>query len=292
MAKTKIEWCRNKDGSAGETWNPISGCGHASIGCTHCYAERMASRFSGPGMPFSGFVENSRWTGRVELIPDKLEEPLHWKKPRRIFVNSMSDLFHENLPDETIGSIFEIMCTAEQHTYLILTKRPQNMLRFMTKYTSPGGPLPPLHHMTHIWLGVSISTQEAADRNIPLLLKTPAARRFVSLEPILEHICLHGCLHEHCCNPMRDDSLLHEDDCEYPEKPGSTLRRGIDLVIAGSESGPHRRPAEIDWFRSLRDQCVAADVPYFLKQMDIDGKLVKMPKLDGVAWDQMPKGRP
>ena len=215
--KTSIEWTTGPDGSPGATWNPVRGCSRVSEGCRNCYAERVAARFSKPGQPFHGFAKvvaprdyldrvggrRDGWTGRVELVPDKLDEPLRWRKPRRIFVNSMSDLFHESLSDDAIERVFGVMALAQHHTFLVLTKRADRMLDWCRKFMQlrahlidtdersfgdkrweygvefPGVPLP------NVWLGVSVEDQETADERIPLLLETPAAVRFVSCEPLL-----------------------------------------------------------------------------------------------------------
>lgn len=220
------------------TWNPVRGCSRVSEGCRNCYAERIATRFSHPGAPYHGFADVPRrhsetgrattgvrghWTGRVELIPSKLEEPLRWRKPRRVFVNSMSDLFHESMPDESIDQVFAVMalggvdwincrkrecdhesieCSdgplAPKHTFQVLTKRPERMLGYLCDPFMPGRVVDacpwafsesPLENaewpLPNVWLGVSVEDQATADERIPLLLQTPAAVRFVSYEPAL-----------------------------------------------------------------------------------------------------------
>lgn len=232
-SRTNIEW-------TDVSWNPVRGCSRVSRGCEHCYAERQAARFaglpSGSNAPFSGFVQiangHPQWTGKVELIESKLEEPLHWRKPRKVFVNSMSDLFHEALSFEQIAQVFSIMVRAPQHIYQILTKRAERMLEFSqwAKSQFPGGWWP----YPHIWLGVSVEDRSNKDR-IEYLRETPATVRFLSIEPLLEDI-------------------------------GQLDLRGIHWVIAGGESGPKARPPHPGWVRSVRDQCQAAGVPFFFKQ--------------------------
>lgn len=282
MGKTKIEWTEY-------SWNPSRGCSPASPGCAHCYAARMAARFCGDGMdeddpaydpcaPFHRFVENGHWTGRVELIEGKLHEPLHWCKPRRIFVNSMSDTFHEALSDESIDRIFAVMSLCPQHTFMVLTKRAERMRKYFTDggnglcrvrilMEQPGWinlPVgrsfprwPSAWPLPNVWLGVSAEDQKHKDR-IDVLRETPVALRFLSLEPLLENL-------------------------------GPLDLRGVGWVIAGCESGLHRRKAEAQWFRDIRNQCSAAGVPFFLKQMEVDRRIVKLPALDGKVWSEFPE---
>ena len=258
MNKTSIEW-------TDATWNPIRGCSRVSEGCRNCYAERVARRFGGKGQPYEGLVRinNSgermpQWNGEVRLIEEHLLDPLKWKKSRRIFVNSMSDLFHENMPDEWIDRIFAVMALCPQHTFQVLTKRPERMLKYFYLSTdnreeaigsqaldiSAGKhsgilelPLP------NVWPGVSVENQKTADERIPLLLQTPAAVWFISAEPLLEMIDIYQYLGG-ARNPIR----------------------GLNWVIVGGESGPKARPMHPDWVRSLRDQCQAAGVSFFFKQ--------------------------
>jgi len=249
--RSAIEW-------TDATWNPVRGCTRVSEGCTRCYAEAVAARFSGPGLPYEGLARSTpggpRWTGEVRLIEKHLEDPLRWKEPRRIFVNSMSDLFHEKLTDQTIDRIFAVMARCPQHTFQILTKRPERMRAYLSlerqlaiadawtaqvvgrspgptdlRFTVDKWPLP------NVWLGVSVENQAAANERVPLLLETPAAVRFLSCEPLLGPVNL-----------------------------GETL--SLDWVICGGESGPRARPMHPDWARGLRNQCVDAGVPFFFKQ--------------------------
>ncbi len=270
MSKTSIEWCD-------VTWNPVRGCSRVSKGCEHCYAESFASRFVnvknmagvviGPG-PFRGFVHrvngHPAWTGKVELLEKHLSDPLHWREPRRVFVNSMSDLFHEALPEADIVSIFRIMGSCPQHIFQVLTKRAARMLEILSKRRwrnlNQGEcflPIIPGKHrdedptaLPNVWLGVSAEDQQRADERIPLLLRTPAAVRFVSYEPAL--------------GPLDILPYLFPDPPIGPR--AGELRKGIDWVIAGGESGPGARPAHPQWFRDVRDQCREAGVAFFFKQ--------------------------
>lgn len=229
---TGIEW-------TDATWNPVRGCSRVSEGCRNCYAERVASRFSGPGLPYEGLAANGKWTGKTRMVESAMEQPLRWKRPRRIFVNSMSDLFHETIPLSDIERVFRVMSQAHQHTFQILTKRPERMLwAVLTIYKRQGMTTP----LSNVWLGVSVENQAAADERIPLLLQTPAAVHFLSCEPLLGTVFVPAWLHKVADLPR------------------------VDWVIAGGESGHGARPMHPGWVRSLRDQCAAAGVPYFLKQ--------------------------
>lgn len=256
---TKIEW-------TDETWNPVTGCSKVSQGCKHCYALREWPRLSAN----SKTVYFGRAFTDVRFHPERLDQPLRWTKPRMIFVNSMSDLFHEDVPDEFIDRVFAVMALAKRHTFQVLTKRPERMLQYMQRlgrsakildtaartlgYTFEfNGQYLVSWPLANIWLGVSIEDQAAAHERIPLLLQTPAAVRWISAEPLLGLIDLREVV-------MPDgDSLgtyLHNDG----------EQAGIDWVVVGGESGPNARPMHLDWARSLRDQCLAAGVPYLFKQ--------------------------
>lgn len=247
---SRIEW-------TDRTWNPTRGCSRVSEGCQNCYAERIAARFSGePDGPFYAFARQhpARWTGRIELLPDKLSEPLHWRKPCRVFVNSMSDLFHQKLSDEEIDRAFAVMALAGRHTFQILTKRPERMLAYLercggsARYWTTATPLGwslqwedlslVRFPLPNVWLGVSVEDQATADERIPLLLQTPAALRFVSYEPALEPVNLR---------------LIE--------------RKALGWVIVGGESGPGARRFDVDWARDVIRQCRAWDVPCFVKQL-------------------------
>ena len=259
---TKIEW-------TDATWNPVTGCTQVSPGCDHCYALALAERFRGtPGHHFEHGFD-------VQLRPDKLDQPLRWRKPRRIFVNSMSDLFHNDIPDEYIEQVFAVMALAPQHTFQVLTKRHGRMRSLLTsdwfgeslqeRYADNydgdwawSWPLP------NVWLGVSVEDQKWADIRIPALLDTPAAVRFVSAEPLLGPITLEFVSYydADCRGCSGLASPEHEPSCGV--EPGRHW--GIDWVIVGGESGRDARPMHPDWPRSLRDQCVAAGVPFLFKQ--------------------------
>ena len=266
-----------------ETWNPLRGCSRVSAGCMNCYAEGIAARFCGAGQPYEGTInpETKRWNGTIKLVPEKLAEPLRWQRPRMVFVNSMSDLFHEDVPDEFIDKVFAVMALAKQHTFQVLTKRPERMLEYFKSFRSPeaeargwnvcawaseqlgmGGHEEQIAQtpkgLPNVWLGVTVENQEAADERIPLLLQTPAAVRWVSMEPLLGAVNLRQIPVD--CGGMLD-SLRGIDtalQCHYVGK--------LDWVVVGGESGPHARPMHPDWARSLRDQCAAAGVPFLFKQ--------------------------
>ncbi len=237
------------DGSAIEwtdaTWNPVTGCTKISPGCDHCYAERLSERFRGTaGHPFeSGFD--------LTLRPERLEQPLRWQQPRMIFVNSMSDLFHKDIPQEFIARVFDTMERADWHTYQVLTKRSSLMRNFLRgRYGSSPG-------TTHMWFGVSIEDGTKLSR-VRHLQDSPAGIRFLSIEPLIGPI-------------------------------GTIDLAGINWVIAGGESGPHARPMQREWVRDIRDQCRAAEVPFFFKQWGGLRPKSGGRKLDGREWNQFPK---
>ncbi len=268
---TSIEW-------TDATWNPVRGCTRVSEGCRNCYAERVARRFSGTGMPYEGLATSvGRWNGKTRLVEGAIDQPLRWKRPRRIFVNSTSDLFHESLTDEEIDRIFAVMLLAQQHTFQVLTKRSARMRNyFADKYErhgvillaaekfSPSQPTRMAWPLPNVWLGVSVENQAAADERIPMLLETPAAVRFISAEPLLGPVDLRN------VNPLKldaaDSPVLIDTLTGHVKGPDDMLPAQIDWVIAGGESGPGARPMHPDWARSLRDQCAVAGVPYFFKQ--------------------------
>ena len=269
MSKSKIEW-------TDAVWNPVTGCTKVSQGCAHCYAERMSKRLAGR----CGYPKDEPF--RVTLHPDKLTEPLKWKKPRKIFVNSMSDLFHEDVPDKFIDEVFAVMADAGQHTFMILTKRPDRMM----KYLSPDNPRYTaakvfrltkdaagkfdcdLHWpLINVWIGVSVENQAAADERIPLLLQTPAAVKFISAEPLLGSVDITKFFPQKYPNSYK--ILSHFYGPNGFDSTGSqaeqTMSSGLSWVICGGESGPGARPMHPDWVRSLRDQCQAAGTKFFFK---------------------------
>ena len=247
MAETKIEWCDR-------VWNPVTGCSPVSAGCDHCYAARMANRLRGR----CGYPKDDPF--RVTLHPEKLELPLHWKKPQKIFVNSMSDLFHDDVPFEWVDKVFATISLAWRQTFIILTKRPERMKQYITSdrlnhkrigYSQFGKLLN--WPLKNLWLGVSIEDQQTANERTPLLLLTPAAKRLVSVEPMLGTVNVKKYLRYYC-----DCGICNF--CNGGNSPDM-----IDWVICGGETGPSARPMHPDWVRSLRDQCAAANVPFFFK---------------------------
>lgn len=303
--KTTIEWTKNDDGSAGRTWNVVTGCDKISDGCDHCYAENIARRFAGgPGFP-NGFA--------VTVHPERLLAPLRWRKPTRVFVNSMSDMFHADISDELIARMFAVMAATPQHTYQILTKRHGRMrsllgsAEFVDRFDAElldltvnrfpalardrwSWPLPNVH------LGVSCEDQHWADIRIPALLATPAAVRFLSCEPLLGPIDLWGPLVDGYHRPKLTYWLDGRPGWgpEQRDPSGLVAQRmttgpRIDWVIAGSESGAGARPMDLDWVRSLRDQCAHSGVAFFFKQDTVNGKKVPTPELDGRVWVEMPR---
>lgn len=284
--KSTIEW-------TDATWNPIRGCSRVSEGCRNCYAERVAIRFSGPGQAYDGLAKitngHPQWTGKIAFVENHLADPLKWKEPRRIFVNSMSDLFHEGVSDQQITDIFGIMALAHWHTFQILTKRPERMLAYLShgdhgiieqyKKIQRGGGIAPKWFwkaldrggreekmwqwpLPNVWLGVSVENQKAADERIPLLLSTPAAVRWISAEPLLGPIDLER-IAVKLSNPRPDLGDPTHASALF-DHAGDTAK--LDWVVAGGESGPGARPMHPEWARSLRDQCKAAGVPFFFKQ--------------------------
>lgn len=275
--KSKIEWTET-------TWNPLRGCSRVSEGCRNCYAESMAARFCGAGQPYEGTInpETKRWNGKVRLVPEKLDEPLRWQRPRMVFVNSMSDLFHEDVPDDYINKVFAVMALAPQHTFQVLTKRPERMLEYMRTGDGEGGSRwgaiigmlrdapeswPELERsaqwpLPNVWLGVTVENQESADKRIPLLLQTPAAVRWVSMEPLLGSVNLRKIPSVIFDGSM--DSLAGRFKWNSGEVTKETS--SLDWVVVGGESGHNARPMHPDWALSLRDQCAAARVPFLFKQ--------------------------
>ena len=323
---SKIEWTN-------ATWNPIRGCSRVSEGCRHCYAESVAARFSGPGLPYEGLVriasgKPTGWNGVVRMVHEHLADPLRWKRPRRVFVNSMSDLFHGGLSNEQIAAVFGVMAASPRHTFQVLTKRARRMREWFewaagefterqrgiacaphtframldAAFELLGRPskqaLDAAWHahdadlwpLPNVWLGVSTENQAAADERIPELLATPAAVRWVSAEPLLGPV-----------------------DLASASPNARSLAQDLDWIVAGCESGPGARPADVTWFRELRDQCAAAGVAFFLKQAarrggewtdwkDVIGPgpgskqkaggVIELPYLDGVQHAAMPEVAP
>jgi protein gp37 len=237
---TTIEW-------TDATWNPVTGCTKISPGCDNCYAERFAERFRGTlGHPFeSGFD--------LTLRPERLEQPLKWRRPQMIFVNSMSDLFHKEIPNEFVERVFDTMERAPRHTFQVLTKRSSLMAKFLRgRYGHGRGP-------RHMWFGVSVEDGTKLSR-VEHLRLAPAGVRFLSIEPLI--------------------GPIHQIDLS-----------GIDWVIVGGESGPRARPMNEAWVQRIRDQCVTAQVPFFFKQWGGVRPKSGGRRLDGREWNQYPAKR-
>lgn len=336
MNTTAIEW-------AEQTWNPVTGCSPISEGCEHCYAERISKRLRGR----SGYSEDEPF--KVTLHPNRLEQPLKLRKPSRISVCPMGDLFHEDVPDTFIDRVFATMALAAHQTFLILTKRPERMLKWFNRFaeseesvlgdshigawlnsvsgnlmadtgTLPGGKenwqwVPPEYDyhepwrvanpgyydwvgkgsmdavipwpLPNVWLGVTAENQARADERIPILLQTPAAVRFASIEPMLGPVELEANLgesHWWCpaceaeADPIQVTYNERHDLCGSPAEE----RGGIDWVIVGGETGPGARPMHPDWVRRLRDQCQDAGVPFFFK-----GWGEWAPEIEGNTFDEI-----
>ncbi len=241
-ANSKIEW-------TDATWNPVRGCTKMSPGCAHCYAETFAERFRGvPGHPYEQGFD-------LRLVPAKLAEPITWAKPRMVFVNSMSDLFHERVPDEYVVLVGEVMAKANWHTYQVLTKRSERMRDLLKTKLLFAAELP------HIWWGVSVENRPHGLPRIDHLRSADPAMAFVSAEPLLEDL-------------------------------GSVDLRGIHWVIVGGESGAGARPMERDWVVNVRNQCDEARVPFFFKQWGGVRKNAAGRELDGKTHDRIPCGEP
>ncbi len=261
MNTTKIPWTQY-------SWNPVTGCSKISEGCAHCYAQALAHRFHQP--------EN------VVLHPERLDEPFRYKTGKKIFVCSMADLFHEDVPTAFILRVFEVMAAAKQHTFQVLTKRPERMLHLLA-YGDKLACDSAEHHrllttmpLPNVWLGVTVENQQRANERIPLLLKTPAAVRFVSIEPMLEPVRL---------DLIRQPKSSFWYNALWPDHPH------LDWVICGAESGPGARPMLLQWVRDLRDQCVASGTAFFFKQAMVSHHLGTPPELDGQKWIQFPEAR-
>jgi protein gp37 len=281
-----ILWCD-------ETWNPLRGCSHVSAGCDHCWAARMATRHeSNPLTPqFRGFARAGHWTGKVALIERELEKPLHWRKPKRIAVGLMGDLFR--LPDADIDRMFATMAICQQHTFLLLTKQAKRMYEYIASAGNRLGALfkfdmivarmapvkkvaavkrirvlsfedsilPMPWPLSNVHLGVSAENQETLNERVPWLLKTPAAYRWLSLEPLLGPVDLSRRMPCSCAFPVRPN----QQQCLVCSGTGADHPH-LDHVVVGGESGPGARPMHPAWVRQVRDQCQAAGVPFTFKQ--------------------------
>jgi protein gp37 len=237
-ASSSIEW-------TDATWNPIRGCTKITPGCAHCYAETFAERFRGvPGHPYEQGFD-------LRLVPTKLSEPLKWSSPKMIFVNSMSDLFHEDVPDAYIEQVAQVMLSADWHTFQVLTKRHERLRDLLrTRLAFAAG-------LQHIWWGVSVENRKHGLPRIGALRETPAAVRFLSIEPLIEDL-------------------------------GAIDLQGISWVIVGGESGLGARPMDKSWVLSIREQCQAAKVPFFFKQWGGVRKSEAGRELDGRNYDEIP----
>ena len=299
---TKIEWTN-------EVWNPVAGCSIKSSGCDNCYAMTMAYRLEKMGQAkYQGTTHKNAsgrtlWTGKVNFDTVALLKPLSWKEPRRIFVNSMSDLFHENVTDDQINQVFAIMALAPQHTYQLLTKRPERMQDYIKtkgrnfligmscgeiyyEHMDADDITPKIKKAYHnidtagwllknVWLGVSVEDQQTADERIPLLLDTPAAVRWISAEPLLGPIDLSDLNYSYFLEKAwtgkyaphpNDPELRYDVLAGHMKGPDDIGLPKLDWVVVGGESGKDARPMHPEWVRSLRDQCQAATVPFFFKQ--------------------------
>ncbi len=282
MTRTTISWSQM-------SWNPTRGCSRVSEGCRNCYAEKVAHRFNGPGLPYEGLTRGGKWTGEVRLVPEKLADPLRWRLPRRVFVDSMSDLFHPSIPDDYIAAVFGVMAAAPRHTFQVLTKRPDRALEWFTRMAlgavgvqgihgadadpwtechwqallrdddretihcksgaEEGRPWP----LPNVWLGVSVEDQATADARIPLLLQCEAAVHWVSYEPGLGPVRFRGGCDYNWLDPVHTGT---------GPKPAA-----LGFVVVGGESGPNARPCDVAWIRSTVQQCETASVACHVKQL-------------------------
>ncbi len=263
-------------------WDPLVGCTRKSAACKHCYAEALTAANAEPGQWGHGFAGVDGWSGKIELREDRLTLPLGWEEGRRIFVNSLSDLFHELLDNAVIDKIFAVMALAPQHIYLVLTKRPKTVQLYIADPATPGrigkamdaftpgtGHEAPGWPLANLWLGVTAENQKEADRRIPLLLETPAALRFIAAEPLLEKL------------DLKFGAWL--------KPPGSGPR--LDWVVAGGETGAQASACHPDWARALRDQCAEAGTPFFWNQWGRhipEGTAEARRLLDGIHHDAVP----
>ncbi|NBB74300.1 MAG: DUF5131 family protein [Bacteroidetes bacterium] len=266
-ANSSIEW-------TDATWNPTTGCSRVSKGCDNCYAMMMARRFDGQG---NGYDDTTRmtkrgvdWTGVVKTHEDRLRQPLSWRKPRRVFVNSMSDLFHPIVSFDFVDKVFATMALADSHVFQILTKRPERMAEYLSagkelwtrrwpeamECLGEDGQMTDFP-LSNVWVGTSVEDQEALDR-VDAIRPISASVRFLSLEPLL--------------GPLPNLDLA-----------------GIDWVIVGGESGPGARPMRKEWVTQIRDDCRDWQVPFFFKQWGGVNKKKNGRKLEGRTWDEMPE---
>jgi protein gp37 len=322
--KSNIEWTDS-------TWNPIRGCTPISPGCKNCYASSVAKRFSGPGLPYEGLVRinakgehTDEWNGTIKFVEKHLMDPLKWKEPRKIFVNSMSDLFHENVTDEMRNLIFAVMALCPQHTFQILTKRPERIVEYFGRLKTaadswaakigksftpsdllnlnwmhwrvnhgpafPYGPWP----LPNVWLGTSAENQECFDKRMPHL--DAVARQgwttFLSLEPLLGPIDVQYPVSVYpkgapmCCTGVGGYHI--ECGCQgMPTEP--PMFYSVKQVIVGAESGHGHRPMEEEWVRDIQRACAYWKIAFFYKQKIVNGKKVGLPALDGKIYHEFPE---
>lgn len=273
MTEHKIGWL-NMPGYKPETWNPIVGCSKVSPGCDNCYAERMANRLTyalgnvGTGknndawIGYSDVISEGKWNRKTALIRSVLNKPLQWKDPRIVFVCSMGDLFHESVPFEWIDKvILKAAVVCPKHIFIILTKRPDRMREYLYQNGADSGFYWNGKPISNIWIGVTAENQEQANKRIPFLFQIPAAKRFVSVEPMLGPIDFYEPIvnaeHYHTLKGFGDISGGDFGKFNGPK---------LDWVICGGETGPKARPMHPDWVRSVRDQCKDAGTPFFFKQ--------------------------
>lgn len=286
---TNIEWTDS-------TWNIITGCSVVSAGCKHCYAMKLAGTRLQHHPSRAGLTIDTAagpvWNGQVRFNEQWLDQPLRWRRPRRIFVCAHGDLFHESVPDEWIDKVFAVMALAPQHTFQVLTKRAARMRAYLTNRDTLARLIALLAHavdgiagadfkvsgvddglpgfwLPNVWLGVSVENQDAADERIPLLQQTPAAVRWISAEPLLGPVDLNAVPPPPGTRPVNGATISDISGClprwqTHPMR--AKLKDGIDWVVVGGESGPGARPMHPDWARSLRDQCATAGVPLLFKQ--------------------------
>lgn len=280
---TEIQW-------TDETWNPVTGCTKVSPGCANCYAETVANRFWAKQYQAVKYTDQAGSTDArprrftdVQWHPDRLAQPLGWRKPRKTFVNSMSDLFHEDVPDAFIDQVFAVMALCPQHTFQVLTKRHNRMFDYVTSRARSsqhwkdaarvvgysldfeGVSLVPFP-LPNVWLGVSVENQHFADERIPRLLQTPAAVRFISAEPLLAPVDLSrlpSWLSGQQLDALTGSAYASDDDVWL----GRSDRPSLDWVIVGGESGAGSRTFDLEWGRQILGQCQAAGVPCFIKQL-------------------------
>ncbi len=283
--KTKIEW-------TDATWSPVTGCSVVSAGCKHCYAMKLAGTRLQHHPSRVGLTVDTKagpvWTGEVRFNEQWIDQPIRWKRPRMVFVCAHADLFHESVPFEWIDKVFAVMALAPQHTFQVLTKRPERMRDYFRSFSEKAaesrgfnvcawadqvlggisdeqvaaiGSTP--KGLPNVWLGVSVEDQAAADERIPLLFDTPATVRWISAEPMLGPVDLKRWAYdreEAIRNAMNSPAAYNREQAE------DGIRRPLDWVVVGGESGPNARPMHPDWARSLRDQCAVAGVPFMFKQ--------------------------